>query len=166
MANQGVDLAKKGDKLVDAFTGLEGVGDVTLDLASSTVEVKFCESKQTEDSVRKALEGTGLVTLGAAQAAAAPVTASLDPSGKTQSASVDTASGAFSPGKVVLKAGVPADIAFGAASGCVTEVIFSELGVKQDLTAGPATVKLPALESGTYAFACPMGHQTGELVVQ
>lgn len=166
MANQGVDLAAQGDKLVDAFTGLEGVGDVTLDLASSTVEVKFCESQQTEDSVRQALAGTGLVTLGAAQSAAAPTTASLDSSGKKQTASVDTASGAFSPGKVVLKAGVPAEIAFGQASGCITEVIFSELGVEQDLKAGPAAVKLPALAPGTYAFACAMGHQTGELVVQ
>lgn len=168
MANQGVDLASQGEKLVDAFTGQEGVGDVTLDIARSTVDITFCESSQSEASVGQILSGTGLVSVGPSTAAvaSAPATASLSPSGKKQSVSIDTASGAFAPGAVALKAGVPAELAFGAASGCVTEVIFSELNIKQDLTAGPATVKLPALKAGTYAFACPMGHQTGQLVVQ
>lgn len=168
MANQGVDLASQGEKLVDAFTGQEGVGDVTLDIARSTVDITFCASSQSEASVGQILSGTGLVSVGppTTAVASAPATASLAPSGKKQSVSVDTASGAFAPGAVVLKAGVPAEIAFGAASGCVTEVIFSELGVRQDLTAGPATVKLPALKAGTYSFACPMGHQKGRLIVQ
>ena len=168
MANQGVDLASQGEKLVDAFTGQEGVGDVTLDIARSTVDITFCESSQTEASVGKILSGTGLVSVGPSTTAvaSAPATASLSPSGKKQSVSIDTASGAFAPGAVALKAGVPAELAFGAASGCVTEVIFSELNIKQDLTAGPATVKIPALKAGTYAFACPMGHQEGQLIVQ
>jgi len=170
MANEGVDLASKGEKLVDAFIGQEGVGDVTLDIARSTVDITFCESSQSEASIGQLLAGTGLVSVGpstaAADSASAPATASLDPSGKKQSVNVDTASGAFTPGSVVLKAGVPSELAFGAANSCITEVIFSELGVKQDLTAGPATVKLPALEPGTYAFACPMGHQKGQLIVQ
>lgn len=166
MANQGVDLASQGDKLVDAFADMEGVGDVTLDIARSTLDVAFCESLQTEDSMRQAVARTGLVTLGAPQAASAPATATLDPTGKKQTTTVDTASGAFAPSKIVLKAGVPADISFGAASGCVTEVIFADLGVQQDLKAGPATVSLPALEPGTYAFACAMGHQSGALIVQ
>jgi hypothetical protein len=168
MANEGVDLGSQGEKLVDAFVGQQGVGDVTLDIARSTVDITFCESSQSEAAVGQILSGTGLVTVGPATgtAASAPATASLDPSGKKQSASVDTANGAFTPGTVALKAGVPAELAFGAANSCITEVIFSELGIKQDLTAGPATVKLPALEAGTYAFACPMGHQAGQLVVQ
>ena len=167
-ANPGVDLASQGEKLVDSFVGQTGVGDVTLDLASSTLDITFCESSQTEDSIRQTLTGTGLVSVGAATAsvASAPVTATVDPSGKTQTASVDTASGSFSPKAIVLKAGVPAELAFGAATSCLTEVIFAELNVKQDLTAGPATVKLPALDPGTYTFNCPMGHEEGTLTVQ
>jgi len=166
MAKQGVDLASQGEKLVDAFTGHEGVGDVTLDIARSTVDITFCKSSQTEDAIRQILAGTDLVDLGAAPVASAPTTATVDPSGDKQTASVDTAGGSFSPGTLLLKAGVPTEIAFGGATSCMTEVIFSELGVQQDLTAGPATVKLPALEPGTYGYACAMGHQTGEVVVQ
>lgn len=167
VANQGVDLATDGEKLVDAFIGKEGIGDVTLDIGRSTVDIAFCESSQTQDSIRQILAGTGLVTIGGATpAASVPATASLAPSGKKQTASVDTASGNFSPSTITLKAGVPAEIAFGQASGCLSEVVFSELNVKQDLTAGPATVKLPALKAGTYSFACGMGHQGGQLVVQ
>lgn len=166
MANQGIDLSSQGEALVDSFIGQEGVGDVTLDIDRAVVDITFCESSQSEDSIRQILTGSGLVTTGAAPVASAPTTASVDPTGKTQTVAVDTASGSFSPTDIVLKAGVPAEIAFGAAASCITEVIFSELGVKQDLTAGPATVKLPALQPGTYAFACPMGHQEGKLVVQ
>lgn len=83
-----------------------------------------------------------------------------------QTAQVDTSSGSFAPGQIALKAGVPAEISFGSAAGCLSEVVISDLGIEQDLTNGPATVKLPALEAGTYQFACAMGHQSGQIVVQ
>ena len=118
--------------------------------------------------MRQALSSSGLITLGQGQssAAAPPTTATVDASGKKQTAEVDTASGNFAPSQIALKAGVPAEISFGSAAGCLSEVVISELGINQDLTKGPATVKLPALEAGTYKFACAMGHQAGQLVVQ
>lgn len=168
MANQGVDLSSQGEALVDSFIGQEGVGDVVLDIDRSVVDITFCESSQSEDSIRKTLTGTGLVSTGAAPAPAvsAPSSATIDASGKIQKATVDTSGGTFAPNQITLKAGIPAEIAFGAAASCITEVIFTDLGIKQDLTAGPATVKLPALKPGTYAFDCPMGHQEGSLTVQ
>ena len=168
MANQGVDLGSQGEALLDSFVGQTGVGDVVLDLDRSVIDITFCESSQSEESIRKILTGTGLVSTGAAPApvVSAPSTATIDASGKVQKAAVDTSSGAFAPTTITLKAGIPTEIAFGAAASCITEVIFAELGVKQDLTAGPATVKLPALKPGTYAFDCPMGHQEGSLIVQ
>lgn len=166
IANEGVDLASQGGQLIDAFEGKEGVGDVTLDIARSVVDVAFCESLQSEESVRQILSGTGLVTVGAAPVAAAPVPAAISKSGKTQSIKVETSSGTFVPAELVLKAGVPATIEFGQATGCMAQVVFSGLGLTQDLTAGPATVKVPALEPGTYDFACGEGHQEGRLVVQ
>lgn len=63
VANEGVDLASQGMQLVDAFKGQENIGDVTLDIARSTVEVSFCESSQSAASVGNILAGTGLVSV-------------------------------------------------------------------------------------------------------
>jgi len=164
--NPNVDLGSQGKDIVDAFAGHDGIGDVTLTLDTSTLDVTYCESSQTEESVRQIVAGTGLVSLAAAPVASAPTTATVDPTGTKQTATVDTSSGSFSPGTVTLKAGLPAEIAFGQAVGCLTEVVFSSLGVTQSLSTSATTVTLPALEPGTYAFACAMGHQTGSVVVQ
>jgi len=74
VANEGVDLASQGMKLIDAFAGQQNIGDVTLDLARSTVDVTFCESSHSEASVRQILLDTGLVTVGTAPAATASET--------------------------------------------------------------------------------------------
>ncbi len=59
---QGVDLAKSGEEILDAFSGMQGVGAVTLYTEDSRVEVQFCESSTTEDAIKGALSNTGLVT--------------------------------------------------------------------------------------------------------
>ena len=166
VAKPGVDLSKQGEKLVDAFTGQAEIGDVVLDLDRSTVDVTFCESQQSPESVKQILESTGLVTVNSPQSAAPPATATLDKSGKKQTAQVNAAGGTFSPQTIVLKSGVPVELTFGPADGCATEAIFSGLGVEHKLAAGPTKLKLPALEPGTYDFACAMGHATGQLVVE
>jgi len=166
MAKAGVDLASDGKQIVEAFTGADGVGVVSLDVTNATLDVAFCSSSQSEESVRQILLGTGLIDVAAAPAASAPVTATVDAAGALQRARVDTATEAFDPQTVVLAAGIPAEIEFGPAAGCVTEVVISSLGVTQELGAVPVIVSLPALQPGTYAFACAMGHQTGSLVVQ
>ena len=166
MPNPGVDLAEQGKDIVDAFSGYDGIGDVTLTIDTSTLDVTYCESSHTEESVRQIVEGTGLVSLAAAPVASAPATATIDPTGTKQTATVDTSSESFDPGTVILKAGLPSEIAFGQAAGCITEVVFTTLGITQPLSAGQTTVTLPALEPGTYAFACAMGHQTGSVIVQ
>lgn len=79
VANPGVDLATQGAQLVDAFTGQDSIGDVTFDLASSTVDVGYCESSQSEESVRQILLGTGLVTVAPAPAQSEPGTAAPAP---------------------------------------------------------------------------------------
>jgi len=42
----------------------------------------------------------------------------------------------------------------------------NDLGFSEDLTAGPKTVKLAALEPGTYAFSCGMEMVFGKIVVE
>lgn len=167
-ANQGVDLAKQGEQLLKGLEGMDGVGEVTIDIAQSKIDMAWCESSQSEESMRQALSETGLITLGqgALSAASTSATATVDASGQRQTVTVDTSSGSFAPSQLLLKAGIPAEISFGPAVGCLSEVVIDDLGINQDLTKGPATVKLPALEAGTYSFACAMGHQSGQLVVQ
>ncbi|MRR11749.1 hypothetical protein EG835_04625, partial [bacterium] len=166
MPKAGVDLTKQGGDIVDAFKGYDGIGDVTLTISASTLDVTYCESSHTEESIRQIVESTGLVTLAAAPVASAPTTATIDPTGTTQSATVDTSSGTFSPGTVILQSGLPTQITFGQAAGCLTEVVFPDLGITQSLSANATTVALPALSPGTYTYACAMGHQSGSVVVQ
>lgn len=167
-ANDGVDLSKQGAQIMKAFEGMDGVGVITLDLEKSTLDMSWCDSSQSEQSMRDTVTSTGLIVLGEATVARGerPAEAMLDPSGKKQTLAVDTSSGSFAPSQIVLKAGVPAEITFGKAVGCLSEVAIADLGVRQDLTKGPATVKLPALTPGTHSFVCGMGHQSGQIIVQ
>jgi hypothetical protein len=58
----GVDLADKGSKVLDAFNGMQGIGAVTLHVDDARIDVQFCESTTSEQAIRAALSGTGLVT--------------------------------------------------------------------------------------------------------
>jgi hypothetical protein len=64
---QGVDLAAQSEALLDSFAGKQGIGEVTVDTQRSVVDIGFCESYQTEATLRTMLESTGLVTTGSSQ---------------------------------------------------------------------------------------------------
>ena len=72
--------------------------------------------------------------------------------GDAQTISVDLSNGYYEPNAIVLKAGVPTEITFGQSSGCTAQVMSEELGFFEDLTTGPRTVKLPALDAGEYSL--------------
>lgn len=76
----GVDLAAEGGKILEGFEGMEGVGVVTIDLNQSKVDLAWCESSQTEESMRQVINSSGLITLGVS-AQSAPTTASADATG-------------------------------------------------------------------------------------
>lgn len=86
--------------------------------------------------------------------------------GDVQKISVDLSTGVYAPNAITLKAGVPAEITFGQGSGCTAVVQSKDLGFQEDLTAGPKTVKIGALEPGTYAFSCGMEMVFGKIVVE
>jgi hypothetical protein len=86
--------------------------------------------------------------------------------GNVQTASVDLSKGYYDPNTIELKAGVPAEITFGQASGCLSQVQSQRLGFFEDLTKGAVTIKLPALPAGTYTFTCGMQMQSGTIVVK
>lgn len=85
--------------------------------------------------------------------------------GDVQKIDVDLSSGIYAPNVIKLVAGVPAEITFGQGAGCLAQVMSQELGFFEDLSAGPRTVKLPALEAGEYPFSCGMQMVFGKIVV-
>ena len=89
---------------------------------------------------------------GGAGAPSTPIEGSATLEGNVQKMSVDLSAGSYNPNTIKLKAGVPAEITFGQSSGCTAEVLSKDLGFSEDLTNGPVTVKLGALEPGTYAL--------------
>ena len=103
---------------------------------------------------------------GGGSSSSTPVEGTAQVTSSVQKISVDLSSGSYNPSVLKLKAGVPAEITFGQSSGCTGYVQSSDLGFQADLTGGPQTVKLPALEPGTYGFACGMGMVTGQIVVE
>lgn len=103
---------------------------------------------------------------GGASAPSAPISGAAEVTGDVQKISVDVSKGYYDPNQIELKAGVPAEITFGQATGCLGAVQSQDLGFYQNLSAGPATVKLPALKAGTYTFSCGMQMVFGTIVVK
>jgi len=86
--------------------------------------------------------------------------------GDVQRITVDLSTGSYNPNTIKLVPGVPAKITFGQSSGCTAQVMSKDLGFFEDLTGGPVTVTLPALEAGTYEFSCGMEMVFGSIVVE
>lgn len=86
--------------------------------------------------------------------------------GGAQILSVDLSKGYYEPNVLKLKAGVPAEITFGQSSGCTAQIMSKDLGFYEDLSSGPKTIKVPALDKGEYAFSCGMEMVFGKIVVE
>ena len=139
-----------------AFTGLAGCGSRD---ASSTGT----------GSTAGASAGSGATTGSSAGAGSDTGTnigtATLD--GDIQRVTVDASGGTFVPDVITVAAGIPIEIAFSQApGGCLSGVIFPDFDIAEDLTAGPRTITLPALEPGEYAFYCQMGMISAKMVAE
>lgn len=99
-------------------------------------------------------------------APAEPIEGTAAREGDVQVISVDLSKGYYDPNRIVLEAGVPARITFGASQGCTAEVASEDLGFYADLTRGPVTVDVEALEPGEYEFFCGMQMVFGTVVVR
>lgn len=86
--------------------------------------------------------------------------------GDVQTISVDLSQGYYQPNVIKLAAGVPAQITFGQSSGCTAQVLSRDIGFFEDLSYGPATVDVPALEAGEYSFSCGMEMVFGKIIVE
>lgn len=87
--------------------------------------------------------------------------------GDVQRISVDATNG-YDPNVIRLTAGVPAEITFSQASGCMAEVMSEDLDFYADLTGGPQTVRIEAdaLQPGEYSFSCGMQMVFGTIIVE
>lgn len=103
---------------------------------------------------------------GAANAETIEGTAAVE--GDVQRITVDTSKGYYDPNVIKLTAGVPAEITFTQASGCLGEVESADLDFYADLTSGDATIRLEAdtLQPGTYGFSCGMQMVFGTIIVE
>jgi len=99
-------------------------------------------------------------------ASSEPIEGSATLEGDVQRITVDTSAGFYNPNIVTLAAGVPAEITFTTASGCLAQVMSEDLGFFEDLTADGATVRLDGLQPGTYEFSCGMQMVFGTIVVE
>lgn len=95
-----------------------------------------------------------------------PIEGAAAVEGNVQKIAIDLSQGYYDPNVIKLKAGVPTEITFGQSSGCTAQVLSKDLGFFEDLTNGPVTVKLPALDAGEYSFSCGMEMVFGTIVVE
>lgn len=126
-----------------------GFGAVPGSAGGGCASCGSCSSAPTTDGVTgDRVEGTAVVE------------------GDVQTIEVDQSVGYYQPNVIRLQAGVPAQITFGAGAGCTAQVMSQELDFYVDVTGGPQTVELPALEPGEYPFYCGMQMIFGKIVVE
>lgn len=130
-------------------TGFAAFGDSGAAGAAGCASCGSCGSAPTEDGVSgERLEADATIE------------------GDVQSITVDQSAGYYQPNVIRLKAGVPAQLTFGQGAGCTAQVMSKELGFFIDVTGGPETVELPALEPGEYPFYCGMQMLYGKIIVE
>ena len=95
-----------------------------------------------------------------------PVAGKTTLSGGAQKVTIDLTTGSYSPNKITAKAGVPLELDFkGPASGCNGQVVSQDLGFQQDVSNG-GTIRVAALQPGTYSFSCSMNMYTAQIIVK
>ena len=87
---------------------------------------------------------------------------------KEQSINIEV-KGGYSPEKVVLKKGIPATLNFKRldSSSCLDHVIFSDLGINQELPKGQVEhVNIDTSKAGEYEWGCSMNMFHGKVIVK
>ena len=70
------------------------------------------------------------------------------------------------PGASASTAGGVQTLNVDTSSGCLAQVQFPDFKIIEDLTSGPKTMELPALNAGEYSSMCGMNMVFGKLVVE
>lgn len=167
-----VDLAPFNETIVDLPPLAEGRYTLTCGMGMMSGEIRAVpERGAASDDLPAAAPSSGdsggySCACCGGGAAGPSVTGTATVEGGIQRIAVDASSGRYVPDVIVLEAGVPAEIAFSQATGCLAIVEIPALGVRKDLTGGPVTVRIPALEPGEVDFSCGMRMVFGKIVVR
>ena len=87
----------------------------------------------------------------------------------TQTAVITVSPGSYSPGNVLVKAGVPTKLVFRSenAAGCERALVIPSLRVEEVLPAsGDTVIDAGSLEPGTIKYSCAMGMYSGRITAQ
>ena len=120
----------------------------------------------TQAAAAQPASSAGCACCGTAKPAGPATTGQATAAGSVQKISVDGSKGYYDPSTIELEAGTPAEITFGQGSGCMAQVQSQQLNFFEDLSSGAKTVKIAALQPGTYTFTCGMGMVSGTIVVK
>lgn len=160
---EALSVSEDGQLLVLGFTGV----DLTDDLLRAAVSVGLEPGALAVSPFERAADSKPLSLaeaqrLGLVETPRQPVRAEME---TVQRITVAVTDG-YDPDTIIVAAGVPVDIVFSEGHGCLGRVVFDDLGIEADLEHGGATVRLPALEPGTYPFRCGMDMVHGALIVE
>lgn len=144
-----------------AFTGLAGCAPGGADSTAGS----SAGSGANAGSSAGTGSGTGSGSSTGSNSGANSGTVTID--GDVQRVTVDASRGTFAPDVITVAAGIPIEITFSQApGGCLSGVVFPDFDIAEDLTAGPKTITLPALEAGEYGFYCQMGMISAKIVAE
>jgi copper chaperone CopZ len=158
---EGTDAEHELDHVVEALTGIPGVGKASLDTQSLELTVLYDGTLIDDAPIQQALAGAGYIS--PTTDAAAPTEVAED--GAVQRIAVGDDGTGFDPSVIAAKVGIPLEIDFAPGQECRTVVKFPEIGVEEEISQG-GTVKLPALEAGTYQIVCGGDGPEGTLLVE
>ena len=96
----------------------------------------------------------------------APKPPAPKPSATAQRFDIAIGTRGYEPSSITAGADRPIELTVAQGEGCAAGFLMPALGVEEDNSAGPVTVRLGRLEPGTYAFTCGMAMVTGKLIVR
>jgi hypothetical protein len=72
----------------------------------------------------------------------------------------------YEPSSIAAAADRPIELTVARGEGCAAGFLMPALGIEEDNSAGPVTIRLGKLKPGTYTFTCGMAMVTGKLTVR
>lgn len=158
---EGGDAAHEADHVFESVKN-PAIESASLNVKTLKLEVRYDDGMIKESDIRQLLATAGYVKVTAADA----VPASLSADGKSQQLSLAQGEQALEPKLVSAKGGIPLKLVFGQGSAHLASISIAELGVKQDLSQGGATVEVPNPKPGTYDIVCAEGYADGTLIIE
>lgn len=96
----------------------------------------------------------------------APKPAEKKPQVTTQRFKIAIGARGYEPSSITAAADRPIELRVAQGEGCAAGFLMPALGVEEDNSTGPVTIRLGKLQSGSYTFTCGMAMVAGKLTVR